>query len=185
MSMPLSAPGTDEGIPQTGGVGIGGAVDNAHLGVALIRGVLGSQLALEGIPEAGTEHVVHLGGQGVRRAGGSDEDHTLGVCNGGDGGGAAGGGGAHHQLDALGDQRVHGVDALGGVALVILAFHRQLVGAVAEGDAAGGVDLLHRQVHAVGDVGAVDGHAAVRGPIMPRVMTLPSPPEEAPLPALL
>ena len=64
---------------------------------------------------------------------------------------------------AVRDQRVHGVDAFGGVSLIVLGLHGQLVCAVAEGHAAGGVDLLNGQLHAVFNVGAVNSHAAGEG----------------------
>ena len=45
----------------------------------------------------------------------------------------------------------------------ILDLHGQLMGAVAEGHAAGGIDFLNGQLHAVFDMGAVNGHAAGQG----------------------
>ena len=49
------------------------------------------------------------------------------------------------------------------VSLIVLGLHGQLVCAVAEGHAAGGVDLLNGQLHAVFNVGAVNSHAAGEG----------------------
>ena len=48
-------------------------------------------------------------------------------------------------------------------AFIVLGLHGQLVCAVAEGHAAGGVDLLNGQLHAVFNVGAVNSHAAGEG----------------------
>ena len=148
--------GGGEGVIQALGVGIGGAVDHAHLGIAGLLGVSGGDGALEAVGVAGTEDEVILGGNGVGGGGGGDQADLLLVGGTGDGAGAAGGHGAHDQSHALGHQGVERVQALSGVILVIGVddFH------LAAQQSAGLIDLLHGQRYAGGDGGAVGGQVA-------------------------
>ena len=66
-------------------------------------------------------------------------------------------------MDTVGDQSVHGVDAFGGVALIVLGFHGQRMHAVAERDSAGSVDLFNGKLHAFFNVGSVYGEASGQG----------------------
>ena len=148
--------GGGEGVIQALGVGIGGAVDHAHLVVTGLLGVSGGDGALEAVGVAGTEDEVILGGDGVGGGGGGDEADLLLVGGAGDGAGAAGGDGADDQAHALRHQGVESVQALGGVILVIGVDDLQLTAQ----QAAGIVDLLHSQGRAGGDGGAVGSQVA-------------------------
>ena len=148
--------GLGEGVEQALGVHIGRAVDDADLFKARLLGVGRGDRALEAVGVASTEDVVVLGSQRVSRAGRAEDADLFLVGGVRYGGGAARGGRADDQRHALGDERVEGVEALGGVALVIGDDELDLT----PENTAGGVDLLCRKLDTGDNTGAVGSKSA-------------------------
>ena len=145
--------GRGEGVEQTLGVNVGGAVDHAHLFITGLLCVGRCDSALEAVCVAGAEDVVVLGSDGVGSGGGAEEADLLFVGCVGDSGSAAGGGGADDQAHVLRDQRVKGVQALGRVALVVGLDDLDR----AAKNSACRVDLFHGQINAGDNAVAVSG----------------------------
>lgn len=136
-----------ERIVQAGGVGVAGRIQHGGFCPALILGVGRDHLALEAVLEAGTENVVILGGDGVCRGARRHEHDALIVSQTRDRGRAARERCADDGRRALAEQRVEAGNGLGRGALVVLG--GELHGRAE--DAAGGVDLIDRQLDGVRD----------------------------------
>jgi len=155
-----------ESVLQTLGVVAAALIqDSGGLGAQLVKGVVSHLLALEGVDEAGTEHVgahrtIFHHSQAGRGGGSADLGHVdlVGGVSQGDGG--AGQHGADDGGDALVHGQIEGVHGLHAVALVIILQHDDLLAV----DAALGVELVNVQLGAVahGDtiLGIVTGGVA-------------------------
>ena len=138
-------------IVQAGGVGVAGRIQHSGFCPALILGVGRDHLALEAVLEAGTENVVILGGDGVRRGARRHEHDALIVGQARDRRRAARERCADNGRRALTEQRVEAGNGLGRGALIVLG--GELHGRAE--DAAGSVDLIDRQLDGVRDSQAV------------------------------
>ena len=116
-----------ESLIQAYGVVVAGLYDDSGLGVAqLFLGILSHLFALEGIDEAGAEHigvnrtVIGIYGDGLVSGGGGDHGHIDGICLAGNSNGVGGDNIADECRDALVYLAVEGIDGLGVIALVVV-----------------------------------------------------------------
>ena len=140
-----------ERVVQAGGVGVAGRVQDRGFCPALILGVGRDHLALEAVLEAGTEHVVVRGGDGIRRGARRDEHDALIVGQTCDRGRAARERCADDGRRTLAEQRVEAGNRFCRRALIVLG--GELHGRAE--DAAVGVDLVDRHLDRVRDGQAV------------------------------